>query len=659
MEGRHVAVLAVRPRAHVVAQHAEVGDAADAEVVEAVRHIVVLAPGLPRRPEVLAALAAACRVGIHGLVREDLDGSEHHGEIGRARHLVAVHHVDVLSVVRAHVIPHAVGDEHGVGIHLQGPVVVAEALLADDLVPGLHEEQGVRRGAVLRDAHRGSLDLDGEDLLRAVQHLAQADHAIREQRVPVAAKDAGAESDLLLQKSRLVARRLEQREAVEGGPALEGEPDALRADGRAAGGLVVVVRVRGGGAGAHGQAVGPVLVLAVALHVHAEAALGLEAVLGAGLRAGLGHPLPDLAQALGGLDRGFRRAGADEAALPGLLVPGRHQLALLAGAPALGPEFVLLVALVSGLLAARRRAAIHALRRALLRHPGRRALRDFAQGLAGPRVRPLVEKVRACGALHRAMRVVGVLGEAPLAGGLAALGRAAVLPARGARLRAARRPGADGRAVPGRRRDLVRRVRARVALGAALRPEGVLEVALHAGLLAALGLAAVVALGRARVLRLHVRASLDHGLELGGLRREVARHGRGVVLRRRRRDRRHLVLPHHLRDDAAVSGRPPGRVCRAHKVEDRGGEHGDPDDIRLGDEPLQAIVVPERRVLADVVVDRVARGGAAVLQSLGGVGLEVVIAACDEERAHLRRLVCRISGHGRHRSRTSTPDRGH
>eukprot|EP00446_Apocalathium_sp_SHHI-4_P059569 CAMPEP_0177429916 /NCGR_PEP_ID=MMETSP0368-20130122/75362_1 /TAXON_ID=447022 ORGANISM="Scrippsiella hangoei-like, Strain SHHI-4" /NCGR_SAMPLE_ID=MMETSP0368 /ASSEMBLY_ACC=CAM_ASM_000363 /LENGTH=87 /DNA_ID=CAMNT_0018900443 /DNA_START=471 /DNA_END=732 /DNA_ORIENTATION=+ len=43
VEGRGVAVRAVGARADVVAKHAEVGDATDADEVHAVRHVVVLA----------------------------------------------------------------------------------------------------------------------------------------------------------------------------------------------------------------------------------------------------------------------------------------------------------------------------------------------------------------------------------------------------------------------------------------------------------------------------------------------------------------------------------------------------------------------------------------------------------------------------------------
>mmetsp|Transcript_47128 Transcript_47128/g.126059 ORF Transcript_47128/g.126059 Transcript_47128/m.126059 type:complete len:268 (+) Transcript_47128:266-1069(+) len=231
VEGRGVGVSAVRARAHVVAEHTEVPDAPDPDEVHAVRHVVVLAPRCPR--QLLAALPAARRVLQHGGLREDLDGAVHHGEVRRARELVAIHHIHLRAGVADHVRPHAPRQKNSIRVNLQGPVVIPEPTSGDNLVPHSHEQLCVPRGAVLGDAHG---DLGDQHDLDDLAVLGGANRGIlrSEHLVAVAAEDASVLPQLHLHEAHLVAARHEEREAEERGPILDGQAPALRAHGVAA-----------------------------------------------------------------------------------------------------------------------------------------------------------------------------------------------------------------------------------------------------------------------------------------------------------------------------------------------------------------------------------------------------------------------------------------
>mmetsp|Transcript_37372 Transcript_37372/g.106028 ORF Transcript_37372/g.106028 Transcript_37372/m.106028 type:complete len:277 (-) Transcript_37372:56-886(-) len=241
VEGRGVAVRAVGARADVVAKHAEVGDATDADEVHAVRHVVVLAPRCPR--QLLAALPAARRVLQHGGLREDLDGAVHHGEVRGPRELVAVHDVDLLSDMGPHVVADPPGNQHSIRIHLQGPVVVLEATTGDHLVPDSHEELGIAGGAVLGDT---DIDLRDQDRLHRDVILGGTQSRIlgRIDVVAVALEDARVCIQDGLQQWALVAAGHEEREAIQRGPTLHSKAPALRAASFTGPGPVAVVRVR-------------------------------------------------------------------------------------------------------------------------------------------------------------------------------------------------------------------------------------------------------------------------------------------------------------------------------------------------------------------------------------------------------------------------------
>mmetsp|Transcript_23718 Transcript_23718/g.80204 ORF Transcript_23718/g.80204 Transcript_23718/m.80204 type:complete len:325 (-) Transcript_23718:1021-1995(-) len=285
VEGRGVCVSAVRARAHVVAEHTEVPDAPDPDEIHAVRHVVVLAPRCPR--QLLAALPAARRVLQHGRLREDLDGAVHHGEVRGPRELVAVHDVDLLSDMGPHVVADPPGDEHRVGVHLDGPVEVPEAVAGDDLVPHGHEELGIPCRAILGDADRDLGNQDGPDCDVVLGHAQRA--VLRsEDVVAVALEDAGVGIQDGLQEAAFVAAGHEEGDAVERRPALGGQAPTLRAGALATPRPVPIIRVGRGVATRLARC--PIVVLLVARRSDLEAALGVQAVLALG-RARVCHPL--------------------------------------------------------------------------------------------------------------------------------------------------------------------------------------------------------------------------------------------------------------------------------------------------------------------------------------------------------------------------------
>mmetsp|Transcript_102364 Transcript_102364/g.272396 ORF Transcript_102364/g.272396 Transcript_102364/m.272396 type:complete len:220 (+) Transcript_102364:1-660(+) len=150
------AVRAHCARAHVVARDGQVHRAANAQVVEAKLHVDVLAPSLPL--QLSRATVRSRKVGLHGRSRERLQGAEHHGP-ARPRALATVLHVDSLAGDRPQLLAYPACKDHAVGVSLQDEVVHPPSEVLSDLLPGLHEDQGVGCRAILGDAHghRGDL----------------------------------------------------------------------------------------------------------------------------------------------------------------------------------------------------------------------------------------------------------------------------------------------------------------------------------------------------------------------------------------------------------------------------------------------------------------------------------------------------------------------
>mmetsp|Transcript_45129 Transcript_45129/g.127768 ORF Transcript_45129/g.127768 Transcript_45129/m.127768 type:complete len:446 (-) Transcript_45129:1005-2342(-) len=445
MEGGSVGVLAVRPGADVVPQDTEVRDAAHAQEVQAMRHVVILAPQIPG--QLLAAPPAAVRVRGHGLAREDLDGTEHHREVRRARELVAIHYVRVFADVRLQVLTHPPRNEHSIGIDLQGEVVVPEASGRNHLVPDGHEELGVARGAVLRDAHGDRWDQNGL-LQNAVLGDTQRVVLRGEDIVAVASEDAGVGLEVRLQHRALVAAGHVQAEAVQRRVGLGRQAPAPRAQGLTPPSCIVVVNVRL--RAARLLALGPATHhLGVALVVHTQATLRLGAI---GVRsfAAVGHPLANRALRVRRIVRAGGRACALGRALPRLAAWVRG-LAGLASGLALAPVLALQIALAAGRRTALDPGAVRAWLRALRRGPRGRAHGASTELLARPR-QPVGSRQVCPGRARRLALCEGRVLLVALSAALrAAVGLRAVLAHLRALLGAAARARAQGLALPGHR----------------------------------------------------------------------------------------------------------------------------------------------------------------------------------------------------------------
>mmetsp|Transcript_5203 Transcript_5203/g.15364 ORF Transcript_5203/g.15364 Transcript_5203/m.15364 type:complete len:454 (+) Transcript_5203:61-1422(+) len=157
-------VAAVRALTHVVSDEAAIERRRGAEQRQAIAHEQVLPPRLPL--ELLLATIGAHPVGLDGLDGDRLQGSEHHRPSG-ARVQVAILHVDVLTCVGLQLRSQTIHQEHGIGVGLDHPIVRLPSDILEDHVPCLHENQRVRRSAVLGHAHllarRDHLRLDPTD----------------------------------------------------------------------------------------------------------------------------------------------------------------------------------------------------------------------------------------------------------------------------------------------------------------------------------------------------------------------------------------------------------------------------------------------------------------------------------------------------------------
>mmetsp|Transcript_54757 Transcript_54757/g.154130 ORF Transcript_54757/g.154130 Transcript_54757/m.154130 type:complete len:247 (+) Transcript_54757:212-952(+) len=150
VEGSCPSIVAVGRSSTVHVLHdAGVHDLAHPEVLQALHHEEVLAPGLPRQL-VLAALPAV-EVSPDRLHGEDLGRAVHRRVVRGAREQVAVREVDVRARVALQVLPEPVGQQDRVRVDLHGEVVVVVPAVVLDGLPRVHEALGVRGGAVLRD----------------------------------------------------------------------------------------------------------------------------------------------------------------------------------------------------------------------------------------------------------------------------------------------------------------------------------------------------------------------------------------------------------------------------------------------------------------------------------------------------------------------------
>mmetsp|Transcript_65575 Transcript_65575/g.182876 ORF Transcript_65575/g.182876 Transcript_65575/m.182876 type:complete len:507 (-) Transcript_65575:607-2127(-) len=462
----------------VIANDLEIVDLADAQRVHAGHHEHVLAPVFPVKL-VHTALVVRPGVLLNGLAREGLQGPVHHGEVWPLRVGVAVQNVLLalpLAGVGQQVRPHPVWQHDGVRIDLQRPVVEVEVAPLDDRPPRLYEQEGVRGGAVRRDAHEVRVHLDVQ-----VGGLVEATHLpVGHDGVAVAGEDPRACLGLHANDHLLVALRPHQGPAVERRPPLRGQAPARGARLLARPGLIVV---RVYALGAVLLAHTPELVLQITLVPRLLAASRAAAVFEA-CRAGVLHPLGHLAAGRP-RQRGVRLQLRGH--LPERLArPPRAGAALLGAVrQALGPELVLLEALHAHLRAAPRVGALRVALRAPVRHPGGRSLRLLAQRLAIPRAGVLVGLVRhARAARGLAGGETRVLPVARGAGGLAAPGLGAVLAWLGTLGGLAGRPDANGAAAP-EAALLVFQVRAWHAVGFAPAVRLVLRIALQAGAVAA------------------------------------------------------------------------------------------------------------------------------------------------------------------------------
>mmetsp|Transcript_23773 Transcript_23773/g.67278 ORF Transcript_23773/g.67278 Transcript_23773/m.67278 type:complete len:324 (+) Transcript_23773:222-1193(+) len=290
MERGDPLVGAVVAQAIPVAQHSEIGDAADTDVVQAVSHEVILSPHRQHHAHVREAHALVPGVGIDGLEGEDFQGAVHHREVWRVRELVAIHNVDLLTEVRCHVQAHAFRDHDCIRVDLQDPSVIAPAAILYHDVPDVDEELGIACRAVDRPGDRSRGNMDGLDFFA----LVVADHGLvvsGQHSVLIATEDARTPAHRIPDHIDLIGRGHDQGEAEERWGALQGEAVAARAQRLAAPSPVVVLHMEAGGAILHAHP--KVVILLIALLVHSEAALRGRAIIEA-CGARLWHPFSDL-----------------------------------------------------------------------------------------------------------------------------------------------------------------------------------------------------------------------------------------------------------------------------------------------------------------------------------------------------------------------------
>mmetsp|Transcript_112335 Transcript_112335/g.362812 ORF Transcript_112335/g.362812 Transcript_112335/m.362812 type:complete len:685 (-) Transcript_112335:292-2346(-) len=205
--GTNLAVGTIRALADVIADDAAIELAAGAKHVQAIAHEEILAPCLPL--QVLLAPICSRKVRVHGLLRVGLQGAEHHGPTD-ARPLHAILHEDVLASVWQQLLAQAWHDEHGIGIRLDGPIMLGIPAVVLDHVPRLHEDESVRCSAVLRHAH----GLARRDLQRT--HTARdRQNGVTQRGELVATEDADLSFDLGFHEIELVTLRPEDGEAEE------------------------------------------------------------------------------------------------------------------------------------------------------------------------------------------------------------------------------------------------------------------------------------------------------------------------------------------------------------------------------------------------------------------------------------------------------------
>mmetsp|Transcript_106213 Transcript_106213/g.305392 ORF Transcript_106213/g.305392 Transcript_106213/m.305392 type:complete len:357 (-) Transcript_106213:529-1599(-) len=194
--GDLMGVPAARGMATRIAQEVHAVDDADMEQLQALLHVEVLAPALPI--EALLALVLVGAVHADGVAREDLQRAE---ELEGPRLVVPAPVAVGDEERRAVGVPglvvgvqadlQAVGEEHGVRIDLDDPLVVPPTAVFEDHVPSLEEDERVqpraRRRARLRQVAHADVALNVD--LRH-RHAAHVDHAtVAEDHVLVAGED--------------------------------------------------------------------------------------------------------------------------------------------------------------------------------------------------------------------------------------------------------------------------------------------------------------------------------------------------------------------------------------------------------------------------------------------------------------------------------------
>mmetsp|Transcript_58641 Transcript_58641/g.153610 ORF Transcript_58641/g.153610 Transcript_58641/m.153610 type:complete len:610 (-) Transcript_58641:89-1918(-) len=428
VEGRGVGVAAVHALAHAVTNQIEHVGPADAQLVQALAHEVVLAPSLP--PEAVEAFLLAHEEVLHRQLREDLNGAEHHGvHTG----FVAVHDVGVLAVVRQQLGAKPAREKHRVGIYLQRPIGVDVLAGRKHLLPDAEEELGVARSVVHGSSDISGLESDGINAANRTEAQVEAHHRLHdvvvgrgmpvrrrrahvgggaENRELFASEDARALGHLVPHEVRLIAFDPDHRETEERGR--RPRPGRTRAQllARPSRGVEVAVLAAALARAAIQQARRPTGQLLVALHARCLAALRLRAATVIRC-AGPRDPSGDIASRHNlGLARCARTDGL---ATPRLAVDIEDVGPWMALGLALTDTLGLQKALVTGLAAALRFSAIVGARGADILDPighevgpieRRRGGRcSGAEGVAIPRlVAPRLGRVEAQSARRLALR---------------------------------------------------------------------------------------------------------------------------------------------------------------------------------------------------------------------------------------------------------------
>mmetsp|Transcript_2369 Transcript_2369/g.7555 ORF Transcript_2369/g.7555 Transcript_2369/m.7555 type:complete len:577 (+) Transcript_2369:222-1952(+) len=419
MEGCRIRVAAICVQANTVADHAEVAHGGDAQALEAIAHPEVLPPRLPRqRP----ASGLAVEVGMEGLRGDGLNRSKHHRSVGHAS-LAAGQDEGGVAGVDLQLLPQPGGDDHGVGVGLDGPVCGLVTPVPLHGFPDVHEERRVSRSAVLAAADGRRLEVDS--LQRTERTVPQACPPVgAEGGVVVAGEDADALGELVAHEVRLLVVEPEDGEAEErgGAPSPWCASAQLFATPRLVGLLVhqLAVDLHLLPLSATRQTTSPLVVVPVTLHALLLAAPRVEAVLRPRLAAVLLHPLARASDR----DRSFaRRPAPERRAVPGVVVVVVHVDTGVATDQALGRVLVLLEALHAGADATPQFRTVLAVASARLGNPfGRRrgprwyAGRPHAQLLAVPRIAIRIGRVWPWNAASLAARPGSVLPVASGAG---------------------------------------------------------------------------------------------------------------------------------------------------------------------------------------------------------------------------------------------------